>query len=139
MAYIPFGYKQHNGIIVIDENAADTVRKIFNAYLSGASYVQAGRIAGIDCYHSSVKNILRNRKYLGTDRYPAIIDADTFAAVNDRMNKTTERLRKERRKPKKRVYVVSTAFRLRKITDSYSDPYLQAEYQYSLIEGRQND
>ena len=46
MSHIPYGYRIENGKAVIDEKAAEQVRTLFNAYLSGDSMHTAAGKAG---------------------------------------------------------------------------------------------
>ncbi len=85
---IPYGYMMRRGKIVIDENEAQTVRKIFELSASGRS---GGEIiqqldAGNDDYWNDEKNklidkvhgILRKEYYCGSDDLPEIISKDLF-------------------------------------------------------------
>lgn len=74
-----YGYKVENGRIDIVEDEAAIVRCIFQNYLSGMSMRKAAVNAGANFTHSSVKKIIRQKRYVGNDFYPAIIDKDIFA------------------------------------------------------------
>ncbi len=134
MTHTPFGYRIENGKAVIDETAAERVRSLFASYLSGDSLDTASKISGIQSSHGGIGRILQNTRYLGDEYYPALIDSDTFAAVQG------ERLR--RAKMLGRVYeskdvetvIFPTHFRMNESTQSLEDPFRQAEYIYSLIE-----
>ena len=86
--HIPFGYRIENGRAVIDEKEAGQIREIYSGYLSGLSYINAAKEVGLDMGHTSVKNLLQHKRYLGDEFYPAIIDQETFEAVE------SERLRR---------------------------------------------
>ena len=85
---IPFGYRIHGGRVATEPNEAWLVQSIFSCYLSGNSYKAiAVRLSQGDVpYHTDtprwnknmIKRILENRRYLGSDEYPAIIDSETF-------------------------------------------------------------
>ena len=131
----PYGYKIVNGGAVIDEEEAAQVRKIYDGYLSGLSLTGAAKAAGLELKHRSVRVMLENRRYLGDEYYPAIIDPDTFRAFE------AERLRREKilgrdKKQKKATEAKPAPLRFRLIMPAreLSDPYKQAEYIYSLIE-----
>lgn len=131
----PYGYKIVNGGAVIDEEEAAQVRKIYDGYLSGLSLTGAAKAAGLELKHRSVRVMLENRRYLGDEYYPAIIDPDTFRAFE------AERLRREKmlgrdKKQKKATEAKPAPIRFRLIMPAreLSDPYKQAEYIYSLIE-----
>ena len=138
MAVLPFGYVLDNGTIKVDEESAEKVRLMFRAYLSGKSYIESGRAAGLGVNHSSVKNILCNQKYLGDDVYPPIVDPELFGSVRDLMTANSDRVISKRRVSAPEVYEIPTSFQMSKIRQLYDDPYKQAEYIYSLIERRQN-
>ena len=78
MRHIPYGYRIENGRAVIDEEQAATVREFFQNYISGMALMPAAEKAGLKLYHGSAGRMLRNKKYLGDDYYPAIIDKETF-------------------------------------------------------------
>ena len=134
MAYTPHGYRIENGKAVIDETAAEQVRTLFASYLSGDSLDTASKKSGILSVHGSIGRILQNTRYLGDEYYPALIESDTFVAVQG------ERLR--RAKMLGRVYepkdveavIFPTRFRMKEREQSLEDPFRQAEYIYSLVE-----
>ena len=134
MAHIPFGYIIENGRAVIDEEAAEQVKELFDAYLSGLSLAEAAKKVGISRFHAGVAKILTNKWYLGDGFYPAIIDEDIFKQAE------VERLRraqmlgrifepKEQKKASPKVRFTAPIQGL-----VYEDPFMQAEYVYSLIE-----
>ena len=134
MAHTPHGYRIENGKAVIDETAAEQVRTLFASYLSGDSLDTASKKSGILSVHGSIGRILQNTRYLGDEYYPALIESDTFVAVQG------ERLR--RAKMLGRVYepkdveavIFPTRFRMKEREQSLEDPFRQAEYIYSLVE-----
>lgn len=85
---MPLGYKMRDGIIQVNEDQAELVRKAFKAYASGTSMLQIAKMfteQGIpnangkaSWSHSSIGNILSNQKYRGDELYPAIITEDLF-------------------------------------------------------------
>ena len=96
MRHIPYGYRIENGRAVIDEEQAATVREFFQNYISGMALVPAAEKVGLKLYHGSAGRMLRNKKYLGDDYYPAIVDKETF----DR----AEEIRRSRAKALGRVW-----------------------------------
>ena len=137
--HIPFGYRIEKGRAVINEKEAEQIRQIFTGYLSGLSLIKAAKEAGLTMTHSSVKNLLHKKCYLGDDFYPGIIDKETFDSVEQ------ERLRRLDNSPVPRpkrktvdVRPVQMEFILSKPQDesqkcTFQDPYEQAEYVYSRI------
>jgi len=134
MGHTPYGYRIENGIAVIDESQAKQVRDLFEGYISGLALTAAAEKVGVKLFHGSVGRILRNKKYLGDDYYPAIIDQETFdKAEEKRMEKARSLGRmyelKEQSKPEHLM-----KFNMPKVDQKYTDPFKQAEYAYSLIE-----
>ncbi|MCD8362912.1 MAG: recombinase family protein [Lachnospiraceae bacterium] len=134
MSHTPYGYRIENGQAVIDEDAAEKLRTLYENYLSGLSLSAAAEQAGIPTYHGTVKLLLRNRNYLGDDFYPALIDQATYDAVGEELQRRAEKLgRTDRRKPHVEK-PVPTRFVMRAVERLPPDPIEQAEYLYSLIE-----
>ena len=83
---IPFGYKFENGAVVIEESTADIVKEIYNRYLAGDSMLNISELLnklhveytpGITGWNKArIKRILENKKYLGNEDFPPIIDED---------------------------------------------------------------
>lgn len=134
MGHTPYGYRIENGKAVIDEAAALQVRKLYKNYLSGMSLVNAAKEAGLDLLHSGAKRMMRNKHYLGDSFYPAIIDKESFDAVEAELGKRSSKLGREDRYKASPVKKTPTAFRLSDVTENYDNPIRQAEYLYSLIE-----
>ena len=89
---------------------------------------------GLKLYHGSVGRMLQNKKYLGDDYYPAIIDKETFDKA--------EEIRMSRAKALGRVWELEgkedlffpTSFTIPAVKKVSDDPFEQASYAYSLIE-----
>lgn len=90
---IPFGYKMENGEITTDSREIYAVVKIFNKYIAGNSLTAiATMIAddGIPYYKGEtpiwnknmIKRMIENKKYLGDETYPQIIDKKVFEKAN---------------------------------------------------------
>lgn len=135
--HTPYGYRIENGIAVVCEEQAAQIRKIYEGYLGGLSLRNAAKEAGITATHSSVKRLLQNPHYLGDDFYPAIIDREIFDAFEVERQRREEALGRDKRERKTVEAVPApTSFWMSKPTQTFSDPYQQAEYLYSLIEKR---
>ena len=110
------------------------VREFFQNYISGMAFVTAAEKAGLKLYHGSTGRLLRNKKYLGDDYYPAIIDKETFDKVEEiRMDRAKALGRVWKLEGKKDIlfpvsFSIST---VKKVSDDYFE---QVEYAYSLIE-----
>lgn len=81
MEHTPFGYVIVDGRPKVHDMEAARLAALYSAYLLGMSYENAAEVAGIKATHSMIKRLLHNKRYLGDDIYPRIIDDDTFNAV----------------------------------------------------------
>ena len=91
---IPFGYCMKNGEITTEPKEVYAVVTIFDEYLKGRSLSEIAKLmqsekirynADSDKWNKNmVKRIIENEKYLGTDKYPQIIDDDTFRLANEK-------------------------------------------------------
>ena len=97
---IPFGYCMKNGEITTEPKEVYAVVAIFDEYLKGRSLSEIAKLmqtekirynAVSDKWNKNmVKRIIENEKYLGTDKYPQIIDKETFKLANEkRVRKAT--------------------------------------------------
>lgn len=141
MGHTPYGYKIEDGAAFIDEEKANRIQAFFKEYLSGLSLSAAAKKAGINAYHGTAGNMLRNKKYLGDGFYPAIVDKETFKQAEIERQKRTRKLgriygSKEQEKPEQ-----DFDFTIGSIDEDYEDPFTQAEYVYGLIrrKERSND
>ncbi len=84
----PFGYMMQNGEITTNPKEVLAVVTIFSSYLNGESLVDIAKAMdvpyneGVAWNKNMVKRIIENEKYLGTDKYPQLIDEDIFRRVN---------------------------------------------------------
>lgn len=133
--HTPFGYRIENGKAVVNGAEAEQIKKIYAGYLSGLSYTEAAKRAGLERTHSSVKRMLQNRHYVGDDFYPAIIDRKTYdAAEAERQRRSTALGRDHRKRQETGNEAIPVRFRMGRYTAKQKDPYEQAAYIYSLIE-----
>jgi hypothetical protein len=86
--HTPFGYIIEDGKAIIDDKAASQIRDLFHAYLSGLSLADAAENVGIKRCHPAISKMLINRRYIGDDFYPGIVDEEVFQQVE------AERLRR---------------------------------------------
>ncbi len=133
--HIPYGYRIENGTAVIDEVQSGQVRTVFQEYLSGRGLMDAAKAAGLTMFHSGVKRMLRNRYYLGDAFYPQLIDEETFQRAEEELIKRAEALGRIREQKEPEEVKQETCFTLKKTKKRYADPFKQAAYIYSLIEG----
>ncbi len=88
---LPFGYKVENGAVTLNEAEADAVRRIFHEYACGASYkaiAEALTADGISYTPAKpiwnknmIARLLQNEDYLGTNKYPSILEPQTYSAA----------------------------------------------------------
>lgn len=107
---------------------------MYKGFLEGKSLVNAAKDAGIKTYHGTVTRMLTNKKYLGTDYYPQIIEQETFDRTLEEKQKRRDALGRNNRKKTKEEKPLPTAFHFKPAELSYTDPFEQAKYIYSLIE-----
>lgn len=141
MGHTPYGYKIEDGAAFIDEEKANRIQAFFKEYLSGLSLSAAAKKAGINAYHGTAGNMLKNKKYLGDGFYPAIVDKQVFEQAEIERQKRARKLgriygSKEQEKPEQEF-----DFTIGSIDEDYEDPFTQAEYVYGLIrrKERSND
>lgn len=134
MGHTPFGYRIENGVAVVDEHAAEQVLALYKSYLSGSSLRTSANRVGIDAFHAGVGRILKNHHYLGDDYYPAIIDHDTFAAVQEERIRRASALGRIREPKEDKAAIYTNNFHIIEGTQVYDDPFAQAAYAYSQIE-----
>lgn len=137
MAHIPVGYKIVDGCAVVDETAAEQIRATYRYYFEGKSLINAAKEAGFKMNHASVKRMLSNKKYLGTDYYPQIIDEETQTRFLEELTRRAGNLGRLNRKCKERNITIPTSFRFKPAELTFADPFVQAEYIYSLIESEE--
>lgn len=134
MSHTPYGYKIENGVVGIEEEEAEKIRKLYQGYLTGLALTVAAKQAGIDTYHGTAGRMLRNTHYLGDEYYPTIVGREMFNSVEAERQKRARQLGRIRELKLKEEIVLPTNFRIKKITKKHQNPFKQAEYVYSLIE-----
>lgn len=134
MSHTPYGYRIENGKAVIDKKAAEQIKTLFLSYLIGDSLAMSAKKADIKAFHAGIGRMLQNKRYLGDEYYPAIIDAKMLAAVEAERIRRAEKLGRIREPKQEAEVVFPTAFRISEGTERFDDPFQQAEYAYSLIE-----
>lgn len=126
------GYKIIDGEIVKNAEEAVKVLNIFIGYREGKALRVLAKEYGYKTSHSSIRRILQNKKYIGDEYYPKIVDKLLFDEVNNKLEETKNKLRRKNinKKEEKEVIVKYTMGKKEKI---FSDPYEEASYIYSLI------
>ena len=134
MNHIPFGYIIKNGKAIIDEKAAAQIRDLFQLYLSGLSLADAAEKAGIKRCHASISRILTNKRYLGDDFYPQIINEEMIKQVETEKLRRAQMHGRIREQEMPKSVIPNLQFAAPAPQHLYDDPFQQAEYAYSLIE-----
>ena len=88
----PYGYEMQNGVIVICLKEADTVKQIFSQYLNGKNLKniaekltenQVEFMPGEYGWNKSrIKRMIEDKRYIGNNTYPPIIDEDIYKKAN---------------------------------------------------------
>ncbi len=104
---IAFGWQYEGGRIVLQEGEASVLRNMYQAYKLGKSLAalveklealeieyQEGKT---DWNKSRIRRLLRDKRYLGTEEYPAIIDPETFEAVQKRLKEANQQAKADRK------------------------------------------
>lgn len=134
MGHTPYGYQIENGKAIIDEQAAEQIKTLFQSYLAGDSLAMAAKKADIKSFHAGIGRMLQNKRYLGDEYYPAIINTDIFEAAEEERIRRAKKLGRIREPKQEPEVVFPTNFRISEGTERFDDPLQQAEYSYSLIE-----
>ena len=125
---IPFGYCMKNGEITTEPKEVYAVVTIFDEYLEGRSLSEIAKLmqteeirynAISDKWNKNmVKRIIENEKYLGTDKYPQVIDDDTFRLANEKRARkatTLNLISEDLQEIRKRTYCTECDHRLSRI------------------------
>lgn len=93
---ILYGYKFENGRIVVHDAEAEIVNQVFTDYVNGLSLLKIADLLihkGIEYLPNKVnwnkgkiKRIIEDKRYLGDDKYPKIIETDLFNEANSTKN-----------------------------------------------------
>ena len=134
MGHTPYGYRIEDGKAVVDDIAAEKVRELFSGYLAGLSLKGAAKKAGLDCYHATAGKMLQNKRYLGDEFYPPIIDEETFEKARAEKQRRAEMLGRIRELKDAPEADYAVKFKAKPQVQKYDNPFKQAEYAYSLIE-----
>ena len=104
---ILYGYQIQDGKLVIQPQEAEVVKRIFSIYLEGTYQWKIADILNDDGILYSQERpqwtmhrvgfILKNPRYMGADSYPVIIDAGTFQAAQEIIQKRKKTVRRSDR------------------------------------------
>lgn len=129
-----FGYKIKNGKAYIDKEKAAKVKKLFEGYIGGLALRAAALEAGIDTFHGSAGRMLQNKKYMGTEFYPMIINKEIFQKAQGERENRAIKLGRVREADEDLPIISPFKFHWKSNEIMFEDPFKQAEYAYSMIE-----
>lgn len=86
-----YGYRFEEGILQADKEQSRFVQEIFNVYNSGISVSRLkDHIEGLEINRVKLNDMLSDKRYIGDENFPKIIEPELFEAV--------QQMKKERRK-----------------------------------------
>ena len=86
-----YGYQFIDGMLQTDEEQSRMVQEIFNVYNSGISVSRLkDHIEGLEINRVKLNDMLSDKRYMGDENFPKIIEPELFEAV--------QQMKKERRK-----------------------------------------
>lgn len=103
---IPYGYKFEKGKITVDDFEITIVRKVFNDYINGLSLLKISNILNdrkieylpdqVKWNKNKIKRMIEDKRYLGTEKYPQIIEYELFNKANNVKSKrdTTKNIKR---------------------------------------------
>ena len=104
---ILYGYQIQDGKLIIQPQEAEVVKRIFSTYLEGTYQWKIADILNADSVLYSQERpqwtmhrvgfILKNPRYTGADGYPVLIDAGTFQAAQEIIQKRKKTVRRSDR------------------------------------------
>ncbi|MDU7889943.1 MAG: integrase [Finegoldia magna] len=133
MSRLCYGYAIRDGRLEVQGNEAENIRKIFKNYLAGNTLIKSADLAGLKKNSSSVKKILTNKKYLGNEIYPKIIDEESFKKAGQMLKERAVAMGRVWEKEEE-IIKVPCKFRYKEEGVLPIDPFEQASYKYRLIE-----
>lgn len=91
-----YGYQFVEGILQIDEEQSRIVQEIFRVYNSGVPVSRLkDHIEGLEINRVRLSDMLSDRRYLGNETFPQIIDQELFETVQQRKKERRKAIGKE--------------------------------------------
>lgn len=91
-----YGYQFAEGILQIDEEQSRMVQEIFKVYNSGIPVSRLkDHIEGLEINRVRLSDMLSDRRYLGNENFPQIIDQELFETVQQRKKERRKAIGKE--------------------------------------------
>lgn len=89
---ILYGYRFENGSIVADKSESEIVNYVFTEYVNGLSLLKIANLLvfkgmeylpnQVSWNKGKIKRMIEDKRYLGDDKYPKIIETDLFNEAN---------------------------------------------------------
>lgn len=89
---ILYGYRFENGSIVADKSESEIVNYVFTEYVNGLSLLKIADLLiqkrieylpnKVNWNKGKIKRIIEDKRYLGDDKYPKIVETDIFVQAN---------------------------------------------------------
>jgi transposase-like protein len=97
-----FGYQYQNGVIIVNQDEEAVIKQIFKYYMQGQSLLKIAKKLNIGKIEYSpgvigwnkarVMRIVENKKYLGDEIYPVLIDSETYEKIQElKASKNTQK------------------------------------------------
>ena len=91
-----YGYQFIDGMLQIDEEQSQMVQEIFEVYHSGVPVSRLkDHIEGLEIHRVKLSDMLSDKRYLGNEVFPKIIDQELFEAVQQRKKERRKAIGKE--------------------------------------------
>ena len=91
-----YGYQFIDGMLQADEKQSRMVQEIFKVYNSGVPVSRLkDHIEGLEINRVRLSDMLSDRRYLGSETFPQIIDQELFEAVQKRKKERLKAIGKE--------------------------------------------
>lgn len=91
-----YGYRFKDGILQADKEQSRMVQEIFNVYNSGVSVSKLkDHIEGLEINRVKLRDMLSDKRYLGNEAFPQIINPELFEAVQQRKKERLKTIGKE--------------------------------------------
>ena len=91
-----YGYQFIEGMLQADEEQSRMVQEIFRVYNSGVPVSRLkDHIEGLEIHRVKLSDMLSDKKYLGNEVFPKIIDQELFEAVQKRKEERRKAIGKE--------------------------------------------
>ena len=91
-----YGYQFIDGMLQADEKQSRMVQEIFEVYNSGVPVSRLkDHIEGLEIHRVKLSDMLSDKRYLGNEAFPQIIEQELFEAVQQRKKERRKAIGKE--------------------------------------------